>query len=391
MGDRFRKTEQILQSSKIWKDAQTSPERNRVWTEPQPADVARRLKRVSVVYYLSRNGHLEHPHFMEVPLSCPDGLYLKDVINRLNLLRGKSLASIYSWSSKRSYKNGFVWHDLSEDDYIHPVHGLEYVLKGSEILLLPHPQPTSHIHECKVYNAEPERQLDGKCVGAGADASTQTEDKRRRSKLVSENENEIVEVEGSPPPVDSSSPETLESLMKADKRLTMVTKTTTTTGNTNEEMQSGRLKASSVLMQLITCGSFSFRDCGTDEHHGMSQQQKVRDEESHVKKEVEALMEMESISSRFEMVRLEDKEYFSGSVIETQRKELEFPSLKRSSSYNADRVFQSELELAEKQDMWSDSVRGKCIPRKTKASLINSATKKETPNDVVLDTDAKLK
>ncbi|KAL9663561.1 hypothetical protein QQ045_018950 [Rhodiola kirilowii] len=47
-------------------------------------------------------------------------------------------------------------------------------------------------------------------------------------------------------------------------------------------------------------------------------------------------MEMESISSRFEMVRLEDKEYFSGSVIETQRKELEFrPSLKRSSSYNA--------------------------------------------------------
>ncbi|KAL9679783.1 hypothetical protein QQ045_017651 [Rhodiola kirilowii] len=272
MGDRFRKTEQILQSSKIWKDAQTSPERNRVWTEPQPADVARRLKRVSVVYYLSRNGHLEHPHFMEVPLSCPDGLYLKDVINRLNLLRGKSLASIYSWSSKRSYKNGFVWHDLSEDDYIHPVHGLEYVLKGSEILLLPHPQPTSHIHECKVYKAEPERQLDGKCVGAGADASTQTEDKRRRSKLVSENENEIVEVEGSPPPVDSSSPETLESLMKADKRLTM-----------------------------------------------------------------------------------------------------------------------SELELAEKRDMWSDSVRGKCIPRKTKASLINSATKKETPNDVVLDTDAKLK
>lgn len=34
----------------------------------------------------------------------------------------------------RSYKNGFVWHDLSEDDLILPVHGNEYVLKGSELL-----------------------------------------------------------------------------------------------------------------------------------------------------------------------------------------------------------------------------------------------------------------
>ena len=33
----------------------------------------------------------------------------------------------------RSYKNGFVWHDLCEDDLIHPAHGNEYVLKGSEL------------------------------------------------------------------------------------------------------------------------------------------------------------------------------------------------------------------------------------------------------------------
>jgi hypothetical protein len=33
--------------------------------------------RVAVVYYLSRNGHLEHPHFMEVPLASPEGLYLR--------------------------------------------------------------------------------------------------------------------------------------------------------------------------------------------------------------------------------------------------------------------------------------------------------------------------
>lgn len=52
---------------------ETSPERNKVWAEPRP----KTPKKVSVVYYLSRNGQLEHPHFMEVPLTSPQGLYLK--------------------------------------------------------------------------------------------------------------------------------------------------------------------------------------------------------------------------------------------------------------------------------------------------------------------------
>jgi hypothetical protein len=52
---------------------ETSPERTKVWTEPKP----KTPRKVSVVYYISRNGHLEHPHFMEVPLSDPHGLYLK--------------------------------------------------------------------------------------------------------------------------------------------------------------------------------------------------------------------------------------------------------------------------------------------------------------------------
>ena len=34
----------------------------------------------------------------------------------------------------RGYKNGFVRHDLSEDDWILPVQGNEYVLNGSELL-----------------------------------------------------------------------------------------------------------------------------------------------------------------------------------------------------------------------------------------------------------------
>lgn len=34
-------------------------------------------RKVSVLYYISRNGHLEHPHLIDVNLSSPHGLYLK--------------------------------------------------------------------------------------------------------------------------------------------------------------------------------------------------------------------------------------------------------------------------------------------------------------------------
>jgi hypothetical protein len=43
-----------------------SPERQR------PA-----ARKVPVVYYLTRSRHLEHPHFVEVPVSSPEGLYLR--------------------------------------------------------------------------------------------------------------------------------------------------------------------------------------------------------------------------------------------------------------------------------------------------------------------------
>lgn len=129
----------------------TSPGRTKVWVEPpgkshhqtparslpppSPPAPSVAAKRVSVVYYLCRNRHLEHPHLIEVPLAAPEeGLYLRDVINRLNVLRGKGMPSKYSWSCKRSYKNGFVWHDLSDDDLVLPAQGNEYILKGSELL-----------------------------------------------------------------------------------------------------------------------------------------------------------------------------------------------------------------------------------------------------------------
>lgn len=54
---------------------QVSPERAKVWTEKSPK--YHQSMKVPVIYYLCRNRLLEHPHFMEVPLSSAEGLYLR--------------------------------------------------------------------------------------------------------------------------------------------------------------------------------------------------------------------------------------------------------------------------------------------------------------------------
>lgn len=60
---------------------QTSPERAKVWTERSPK--YQQIRKVPVVYYLCRNRHLEHPHFIEVPVSSSDGLYLRGNANQV--------------------------------------------------------------------------------------------------------------------------------------------------------------------------------------------------------------------------------------------------------------------------------------------------------------------
>lgn len=63
---------------KKYQHRQVSPERAKVWTEKSPK--YHQCLKVPVIYYLCRNRQLEHPHFMEVPLSSPDGLYLRGII-----------------------------------------------------------------------------------------------------------------------------------------------------------------------------------------------------------------------------------------------------------------------------------------------------------------------
>ena len=60
-----------------WKDMKESNagnQRSKARMETMPMKTE---QKVPVLYYLSRNGQLEHPHFMVVPLSSPQGLYLK--------------------------------------------------------------------------------------------------------------------------------------------------------------------------------------------------------------------------------------------------------------------------------------------------------------------------
>ncbi|XP_058199620.1 protein SOSEKI 5 [Rhododendron vialii] len=419
VNSRGRTTEALLPQK--WKERETSPERTKVWVEPSSSKLKAAERKVPVVYYLCRNGQLEQPHFMEVPLSSPEGLYLRDVINRLNFLRGKGMASMYSWSSKRGYKNGFVWHDLSESDFIYPASGKEYVLKGSELLegasLIsksdesfsssfrrppPETRPSGDdsdfpaavtrrrnqswsaidLHEYQVYKAESPGES-----SAAADASTQTDDKRRRRRPIIETEDEerehkkeeesteLSREEISPPPSDSS-PETLETLMKADGRLVLCPPGEIGADRTTDNHHpSGRHRASSVLMQLISCGSISFRDCGAtsakDPRFSLISHYKGRvprggggrdqvgkgAEEGNV--ENPRFQEVIGRGNNNGKSKMEDKEYFSGSLVETKKEE--FPSLKRSSSYNADRT--SHLELTDKG---TEGMRARCIPRKPK-------------------------
>ncbi|XP_059628184.1 protein SOSEKI 5-like [Cornus florida] len=292
------KTELSVQKKK-WQDRETSPERTKIWIEPK----LKTDNKVPLIYYLSRNGQLDHPHFTEVPLSSSKGLYLRDVINRLNSLRGKGMASMYSWSSKRVYRNGFVWQDLSENDLICPTQGREYVLKGSELLQssvsLRYHETTASLknlpeiklssedcdfpatmrrrnqswssfdpQEYRVYKVKSGRELTGKA----ADVSTQTEDSRQRRRSVREVREEcekgmnkecgesITELSRGDisPPVSISSVEGMEGVSGsrgADLSGRVCDRTA-------ENMHpSGRMKASQALMKLISCGSVPVNDC----------------------------------------------------------------------------------------------------------------------------------
>ncbi|KAG7637727.1 hypothetical protein AtNW77_Chr2g0247661 [Arabidopsis thaliana] len=452
---------------------EVSPERAKVWTEKSPK-YHQKIKKVQIVYYLSKNRQLEHPHFMEVLISSPNGLYLRDVIERLNVLRGRGMASMYSWSSKRSYRNGFVWHDLSEDDLILPANGNEYVLKGSELfdesnsdhfspivnlatqnmkqIVVEPPSSRSmddssssssmnngkgtnkHSHEddelsppalrsvsssgvspdsrdaknssswClaeyKVYKSEgladastqTDETVSGRSKtpietfsrGVSTDEDVSSEPETSENNLVSEascagKERESAEISRnsvSPPFSNSASSlggktDTLESLIRAD-----VSKMNSFRILEQEDVRMPaipRLRASNMLMQLISCGSISVKDNNFGlvptykPKFGHSKFPSPFFSSSFMMGDLDRLSETPSLMG----MRMEEKEYFSGSLVETKLQKKDAAdsnaSLKRSSSYNGDRA-SNQMGVAENGDSKPDS--SKNNPSSRKASSI---------------------
>ncbi|CAK9867114.1 unnamed protein product [Sphagnum jensenii] len=154
--------------------------------------------KVQVVYQLCREGKLEHPHMIDVeypthqnglrlrgthisPLQqctlilcicsslrqrqrnddfCYD-VFSADVKKRLNKLRGKGMSESFAWSYKRSYKNAYIWRDLTEKDVILPLQGSkEYVLKASELRLDAY-QAHHHDHQHQSSTLKPSKLIAG--------------------------------------------------------------------------------------------------------------------------------------------------------------------------------------------------------------------------------------
>ncbi|KAK9079103.1 hypothetical protein SSX86_000773 [Deinandra increscens subsp. villosa] len=437
---------------------QLSPERAKVWKErspkyqqrqPEPSpelvpepEMEQKSGKVAVVYYLCKNRQLEHPHFIEVPLVSSEGLFLRDVIEKLNVLRGRGMASMYSWSCKRSYKNGFVWHDLCEDDIILPANGNEYVLKGSELVeesdsgrfapavklenlkQLPEPpsarsQDDSSSSSTSMSGRDTKTSQDdelsppvrlssssglspesrgGKSPASNnylslteykiyktdglADASTQTEENTKActrgvstDDIASQSlsscvkDNSEIQIDPSPPPSSSTcssvgKTETLQSLIKADASKYY-------NFRRFEESQipvNPKLKATDMLMQLISCGSISVKD----HSFGLIPSYKPSFSDSKFQSPLFSTsvmlgdLDRYPDNSRFMSMRLENKEYFSGSLVETKlRKEEGITTLKRSSSYNADRTNNGDHVL----DKEETTTLAKCIPKSLKPSL----------------------
>lgn len=133
--------------------------------------------------------------------------------------------------------------------------------------------------------------------------------------------------------------ETLESLIRAD-----ASKMNSYRILQEEEIQmpaNARLKATNMLLQLISCGSISVKD----NSFGLIPTYRPRYSPSKFPSPMfstSMLGELDCLSEnpRLASLRFEDKEYFSGSVIETKvlREDGDgLVALKRSSSYNADR------------------------------------------------------
>ncbi|XP_042475280.1 protein SOSEKI 2 [Macadamia integrifolia] len=406
------------------KSREGSPGSARVYVQPK----LKAFKKVQILYYLSRNGQLEHPHFMEVSHLANQQLRLKDVMDRLTALRGKGMPSLFSWSCKRNYKNGYVWNDLTENDVIYPSEGGgEYVLKGSELIegcaerflqlqvsnRQRNPEPNFHSKRKPVsvpHLREREQDLVGytredevdeeeeddeekgsnssshepysRCSrGVSTDEIIEEHKTQPKTHNINNNPTELSLDDASPPSTSSTLSEKAHDNNGNSEKLREDYSTSVA-----EPIVGGRNK---VLLQLIACGSSvatkglkntpclkhqtstNVRKSSSILHRGVL----CKSAASKIMEEEEMEIKFMSENPRFGNPQSEEKEYFSGSIVESMTEDRVLPvepALKKSSSYNQERSLKTGLGEAimevEKEDKVEKGVIGKCIPRKKSSS-----------------------
>ncbi|WCJ31841.1 hypothetical protein M5689_013296 [Euphorbia peplus] len=390
---------------------ETSPDRAKVSMQPNPKPI--QLKKVQVVYYLSRNGHLEHPHYIQVTHLSNHRLRLRDVMDRLTVLRGKAMPSLYSWSCKRSYKNGYVWNDLGDNDVIYPSDGAEYVLKGSELLDGCSERFEQHqIGNNRQIIQEPSLHAKGKHhIGISQHkqlGETQTsklefeeymeQDAEEEEESESQEEYELDEEKtscytSSTTPhsrcsrgVSTDDPST--ELSPPNPSIKPDPPINTSNINMSKRFEDGDpfpTTRNSVLLQLISCGNLpGARPKDNNNNVPNLKQEAMRKSESNLHKGVlyktavkvadqeGVMIRYMSENPRFGNLQSEDKEYFSGSIVESMRHnpvvDDSLACLKRSNSYNEERSQKEANEGEKEEDMKDKTGRGKCIPRKVLSS-----------------------
>ncbi|KAG8078136.1 hypothetical protein GUJ93_ZPchr0007g3008 [Zizania palustris] len=117
------------------------------------------VRRIDLVYFLSRGDRTGHSH-LDLPRQSPPPCRR---------------------AVPRKYKDGYIWHDLMDDDLITPISDDEYVLKGCDVRRVPPP--------C----AEAPRETSPSCIGD-------------QKKLISSREEKAACGEPTPPPTDQNSP-----------------------------------------------------------------------------------------------------------------------------------------------------------------------------------------
>ncbi|CAA7395782.1 unnamed protein product [Spirodela intermedia] len=376
---------------------ETSPDRARAAPSAKP----RPLRKVQIVYYLCRNGQLEHPHFMEVAHHSSQQLRLKDVMDRLTFLRGKGMPSLFSWSCKRSYKNGFVWNDLAENDVIQPADGAaEYILKGSEII----EGCSEGFRRLQVGGGNRGKLLRGgepeEDVGEEADEEETEEEKpwrsqQRSARFSRARHSELVLDDDASPPSSSSSEKAHPPVvaLRRAKGATASVPARYDDAYPAEEPPPAQQQQprSSVLLQLIACGSSvvgkgraapprtaapapaSGGHCSSGRKSAAALHREVL-----CKAAAAAAVEEEDAEDISQMPlnpnpRREEKEYFSGSIVDSlaeMSRAAAGPCLKKSSSYNEERsakcglggVYEAAATASAAEERGQRSGAGKCIP-----------------------------